>query len=1204
MRIKRLDITGFKSFMERAVFSFGDGVTGIVGPNGCGKSNVVDAIRWAMGEQSAKNLRGRGMEDVIFNGSETKQPLNIAEVSLTFKIEDGDSLAPQYAGFSEVTVTRRLFRNGDSEYLINKTPCRLLDITELFMGTGIGTRAYSIIEQGRVGLIVSSKPEDRRSLIEEAAGITKYKARRKTAERKMEATQANLQRVNDIVQELERRLDTLAKQAKRAEKYKKLKGDIREMELHSASHRYLELHAEAKVLTDRLENLGTDERESLEKVRAMEAEIAAGRQALETESVELSDRAAKLHTLESQVQLDEQSLRHWSEEMTSARARLDAAIAELDALEARRAELERQVGERETEIGSFAVSWKDDEVAMAAAQEELRRTSTLQSDLSFSLDDERQAMVELATRLANHEQKLLNLARQRTDLEERRDRVLAELAEVRGEEEGLERTRTDFSKQVHEKRQLALELAERRGAEEATLAQSRSDFAENEILLIQVREELSDKRSRLESLKEIQRNYEGFDRGVRAVMQRAGEDPRANGVYGLVADVVSVEPRFEKALEAAFGERLQHVIVDHRERAFELMTELREMAEGRSSFLPLEFQRPSLPALRASADTRGFLGSALDLVKTEDALRPLVESLLTDVSFFDTLDNARAFAEYEGKAHTLVTLEGEVLRPDGSATGGALEGAAVGALQKKREVAELETDVTLVEGRYNEILTRHYSLQKQIGHTESVLKGLSKNQHAEELALASQEKDLNRASEDLAKVRDRVKQFTTEEEQLSAQLTALSSEEEQSRGEVAHGHTEKASREDRAKHLSQELEALRGRSEAGQATLTALRIKVAANSERGESARKELETLQAQLAETVSRRARLEETKGADGQKVAELEARQSETTSQKDERAEQAQRLNSELEAQRTAHGEKATRIRDEESALRELRVHVDELTQGLSQVTLKEREMALELGHLLEAIQERHGLDLKYELYKYHLLPSLPPASEAKLKDLRGQLDKMGEINVTAIEEHAEVAKRFEFLSGQKNDLEGSLEQLREAISRIDKTSRERFQATFDIINEKFQQVFPRLFGGGRASLILTNEGPGAEPGVEIVAQPPGKKLQSVNLFSGGEKALTAVSLIFAIFLIKPTPFCLLDEVDAPLDEGNVGRYNDMVKEMSKGSQFILITHNKRTMEVSDTLYGVTMEEPGISKLVSVNLKDSVAANEDEAAEETAAG
>ncbi|HYX89916.1 MAG TPA: chromosome segregation protein SMC, partial [Myxococcaceae bacterium] len=1043
---------------------------------------------------------------------------------------------------------------------------------------------------------------DRRALIEEAAGISKYKARRRAAERKMEQTQQNLLRVTDIVTELEKRLESLSRQAKKAEKYKKLKAEMREMELHQASHRFLELHAEAKVLQARIENATEEERASLEKVRALEQAIAERRAALERDGETIQALAAEVHALQSQIQLDEQNLAHWRKDREETERRASEARRERESLGGRLLELQEAAAARERELDGLSGTWKEDEVAMQVAQEELRRVTGRQTELALRLEQERKALMELAGRLANHENNLANLARQRADLQSRRDRLGADVEALRVEESGLERARADVAQRVEETRHLAADLAQRRGAEEASLVRARQEFAENEIRVIALREELGDKRGRLASLREIQRNYDGFDRGVRSVMLRAGEKAREMGIFGLVADVVATSPSYEKAVEAALGERLQHVVVESREKGLELAEYLKSYAEGRSTFLPADALRgssDSTPAESSWEGAAGILTVASREVQCEDALRPLVDALLGGVVIARDLAAARALAlGSAGQGLTVVTLEGEVLRADGSITGGTLEGPAVGALQKKREIAELEQEVSRVESEYSEILTRHYGLQKQIGQTEGVLKGLSRNQHAEELNLASQEKDLHRAGEDLARVRERLAGLEGEDAQLAQSLDALAHEEENSRGEVAHGQTERSSREDGLKQLADELESLRRRGEALSQELTALRVKVAANSERGEAARKELEQLRLQEADVRGRWERAEETLGEASRRLEQLGADLSATEEARTRRQGELEVRSLQLEEVRRAHAELAQGIRDQEVELREVRSRLDALTQGLSDISLRERELALELNHLLEGIRDRHQVELGEELHRFHLSPSLPADSDARLRELRAQLERMGEINLTAIEEHQELSQRFEFLARQKQDLEASLEQLRAAIVRINRASRERFQQTFDAVNERFQHVFPRLFGGGRAGLVMTDEGPGAEPGVEIVAQPPGKKLQSMNLLSGGEKALTAVSLIFAIFLIKPTPFCLLDEVDAPLDEGNVGRYNEMVREMSRQSQFILITHNKRTMEIADSLYGVTMEEPGISKLVSVRMREAAAANDNAAA------
>ena len=1196
MRIRRLDITGFKSFMDQSVFQFDKGITGIVGPNGCGKSNVVDAVRWVMGEQSAKHLRGRGMEDVIFSGSESRLGLSMAEVSLTLDLEEHDRLAPHYAGQPQVTVTRRLFRDGQSEYLINRAHCRLLDITELFLGTGVGTRAYSIVEQGRVGLIVSAKPEDRRAFIEEAAGVTKYKGRRKAAERKMEFTQQNLLRITDVIGELGKQLDALARQAKKAEKYRKLRAEMREIELHQASHKFLELHAQLKVLRAGLDALSDEEQQSLARVRQDEDAVGKRRVELDQESQAIAGLQDRLNGLENQAQLDNQNLAHWEADRRELDKRLAEAATEEAQLNARLSELETAIAECERQLKELDEQGQQQGRTVRIAEEELQRLSDSRAELVSALDAERATLVELAARLANQESNLANLFRQRAELRSHREKGQSEARVLRDQEAALDSSRQEVCRQIDASRQQALQLAERRGIEEDSLRALREAFAENEIQLISVREELSDKRGRLCSLMEIQRNYEGFDRGVRAAMRKASGETEEQRVYGLVADVISVPPQLEKAIEAALGDLLQHVIVTDRRKALELIEFLRSGSEGRCSFLPAIVE--SGPG-RAIVDTArpGVIAWAPDQVRCEERFRPLVSALLKDVVIVSDLAAACDYAENGGGHLTLVTLDGTVVGPR-AVTGGTLEGPAVGSLQKKREIAELDVEVQALEARYSQVLTRHYELQKQTGRTESALKGIATHQHTEEIAVATQEKDLHRTNADLARIRERLASLIEEDAALVQKLQELEHQEQSSRGEIVHGQSSRESREACVGRMVVELEAVRQRTEEVSSQLTARRVEMVANSERKTALAQQMAQQRSLKVETQLRIERARAAEGAAQEQLERLSDQVAQTTSARDHRLSILETQKHEYEQRQSAQADATANVREQEARLRGLRERLDELTHGLSKLALQERELSLELGHLVTQVRERHQAELEQELHRFHLLPRVSGSSELRLKDLRAQLERMGEVNLTAVEEHAELAKRHEFLSAQRADLEASLEQLKRAIARIDRTSRERFAQAFDAVNEKFQQVFPRLFGGGRAGLVLADLGPGLDPGVDVVAQPPGKKLQNLNLLSGGEKALTAVSLIFSIFLIKPTPFCILDEVDAPLDEANVGRYNDLVREMSRQSQFILITHNKQTMEGVDTLYGVTMEEPGVSKLVSVRIRDAVAANDNQAA------
>ncbi len=1186
MRIKRLEIIGFKSFMDRVVFGFGDGITGVVGPNGCGKSNVVDAIRWAMGEQSAKHLRGRSMEDVIFAGSEHKPALGMAEVTITFSNDRPELLPAQFQGFSEIAVTRRLFRSGESEYLINKTPSRLIDVTELFLGTGVGTKAYSIIEQGRIGLIVSSKPEDRRSLIEEAAGVTRYKSRRKAAERKMEYTEQNLLRVGDIVRELGTRLGVLERQARKAEKYKKLKAEMKDIELHAATLRYLELTAQARAAHEAAESMTGEEKELAEKVMQAEAAIEALREKLSADEKALHELDEKAHQADNDLKVGTANLEAYGREAEAAAQRTAEAERELGEIAAATATLNAELEALNAQRSSLDGLATDDDRRLITVREDLTRLAREEELNVERLDSERSLLVSALSRIAGGKSHLENLTRQRADLEARLGRVMAERDELLAHAQGLEETRASFTEKLGTSRQMRLHLEERRAGEEEALERARREFMENEAKLIGVREELSDRRSRLHSLKEIEKNYEGYGRGVRAVMSHAGKNPAAEGVHGLVSDVVRAPPELERAIEAVLGDRLQTIIVSDRERGLTLATYLKETQEGRGVFLPLNVASSVEPA-QVDTSIPGVMGGAVDLVSCQPEFTLLVRHLLGNVVVVRDLEAAVTYSK-TGRPHTVVTLEGEVIEPTGGVTGGMLEGPGVGALHKKREIAELEEKVKVIEGDLGLFQESHRRLAERIQQIEGDLKGLSKDSHSEDLSVVEQEKDLHKANEDLSRTRERLEKLSLELDGMQRALSEIAVEETSASGQSAQAESEREGRENRVRELSEHLASVRTRMAELNAERTNLQVKVAADFERREGVEKSLMRASSTLNELGERRLRLEATVKDAQERAAGLDERSQATRTEIAQRSQDLEGLQGQREAARAACEEESTRLRADENDVRGVRRRLEELQSGLSAHALKEREYALERGHLVESLRDRYAVDLAVELYDFHMKRPLTPEREETLKDLRDQLERMGEINLTAIEEHADLAQRHDFLKKQKQDLEQSLTQLRRAIVRINKTSKERFDQAFEVVNEKFQQVFPRLFNGGRAGLVLVPNEDGGEPGIEIMAQPPGKKLQSVNLLSGGEKALTAVALIFAIFLIKPTPFCLLDEVDAPLDDGNVGRYNELVREMSKVSQFILITHNKRTMQIADTMYGVTMEEPGVSKIVSVKMTE----------------
>ena len=1194
VKIRRLEISGFKSFADRVVFSFDDGVTGVVGPNGCGKSNVVDAIRWAMGEQSAKHLRGRAMEDVIFAGSESRPATGMAEVSLTFQ-NDGRLVPPQYAGFGEITVTRRLFRNGDSEYAINKTPCRLLDITELFLGTGVGTRAYSIIEQGRIGLIVSAKPEDRRGIIEEAAGVTKYKARRKQAERKLEATEQNLLRLSDVVGEVKQRLGSLERAARKAEKFRELRGELRELELLAACRQYSGLKDSEGAQARELSDAADAEKVAEAHAARLEAGLSAERLQLLEDEKKVQELAESSHKIDKQLRLLEQEQQFAAREREAISARQVQYQEELSLLGVRLELLGREEEGLRIEQQRLLDSSVEDQARQKQAEESLQKAFDEIHDAQHRVEAERHEAVSVLTRLANHRTNLVNLERRRTDLAARLAKTSTEQEQLEARAQQIARERDELAQKLLEAQEKRRALHDQKAATEEELSKARAEQRETEAMLIKLREELADRRSRLTSLLELQKNFEGYGRGVKAVMLREEEERRRDGIYGLVADVLHVEPRHERAIEAVLGDRLQLILVESHAAGLKAVDYLKKAAAGRASFVPLtEMEQLPLTPEGAQLDAPEGTLRAVEVVDCAPEHERLRNYLLSDVFLVDSLATALSLWARNPGERTFVSAEGEVVDKEGIVSGGQLDGVADGLLHKRREVQELAETVQELEAKLHMLTNSVTLLAARVQTADTTVKRLVHEEREEELSQIRLERDVARLQEDLARIAQRDQVLRQEAESLNNALGEVTREEQSSRDAVAAGEGEQSEREARLRALQAELLKARERAEAVQAEVTKAKVSAAAVAERREGLARSLQRLQEQRSEVESRREKLTAEIAAGKERDAALQAKSEVAAAELKQLLADSERLRDELGRARAQYDQAQQRLSGGDEEVHKAREEAKAIGERRNKAELAIQGTRLEITHLEQSVRERNLMELAdvAAARRDDALQLDLPAAEEKMRSLREKIDALGEVSLTAIDEAREVGERYEFLTRQKTDLEESIAKLRSAIGRIDRASKERFKETFELVNDRFKQVFPRLFRGGMAELQLVDDPAGGEPGVEIVAQPPGKKLASVGLLSGGEKALTAVSLIFAIFLIKPTPFCLLDEVDAPLDEANVGRYNEMVREMSRASQFIVITHNKRTMEVADSLYGITMEEPGISKTVSVKLSQAAGA------------
>ncbi|HEY4185292.1 MAG TPA: chromosome segregation protein SMC [Polyangia bacterium] len=1239
MRIKRVEIIGFKSFVEKTSISFQDPVTAIVGPNGCGKSNIVDAIRWVMGEQSAKHLRGRAMEDVIFAGSETRGPAGLAEVSLTFDGAGlhGDATAggvPWGAvGPDEIVVTRRLYRDGQSEYLLNGVPSRLRDVVEFFLGTGVGSKAYAIIEQGRIGFIVSSRAEDRRGLIDEAAGITKYKVKKKAAERRIESTRQHLLRVSDVIGEIEGRLRSLRLQAAKAERYKRYKGELRDLDLWSASQRFLGHLAEEKSLQAQIAELHETHGNQSTALELEEAAVEIERLAVSEEQSELGAAKDALFSLSNKAQLGFQRAQYQEDEADQLSSRASSERREIESLTARRddavrasADIEEQWSRVDEEASSSRALFEEKEQAYEGLRQAL---STARRDLDVATSQVSQGLA----RTARNEAEQGAAAARQEDLRARMENIALEDATtaegVAARLEDVESLRASLAT-IEERR---AELTDRKQEAERRLATLRADVSRGELELETLREESHRRRSRLGSLVEIQDRYESFHKGVRAIMQNRREregQGEISGIRGVVADIVQPPPELETAVEAVLGERLGNVIVESADVGVEAIKFLKSRSEGRSSFIPVALRTleqeapiaggasgtvvydasggvsvdppatavfmpatndqppPEFPARTVWPTGEGVRGPLLDLIGYDRAFDKVATYLLGDVLVVENLTRALELWRETRTTKTIVTLDGEVVDPHGVVTGGSRE-SSVGVLEQKREMRELEQVVAKLESDYQETLARHVATKQALADVTRDIEQIVADVRTDEVALVSQRKDLERANDEQRRLDQRRQQLANETANLARNLEDAERRRETAANALAADAELIASAEDRVSELRAATLDLGQQLDLVSGELTALKVTAAQAEDRRKHAQATLERLRAEAADCASRMARLD---SASTEALARAEMLREEAATLREEaglqQAEAAELARAHAERQGAMEERHGTLSR-READLRAARSDVARMSQTLSKLELRCQEVSLKRTSLSDHVATRYAdVELITIVSDFHMRPPVGDPEEARMTELRGLIERMGEINLTAIEESEESQKRFDFLSEQKADLESAITQLEAAIEKINRASRKRFRETFDAVDAKFQEVYPRMFGGGRAHLRLTDESDMLETGIDIIANPPGKKvMQNIELLSGGEKALTAVSLLFAIFLVKPSPFCVLDEVDAPLDEANVGRFNEMVRAMTDRSQFIIISHNRRTMEIADRLCGITMEEPGVSKLVGVNLR-----------------
>lgn len=1182
MKLKSLEMVGFKSFVDRLHLTFPGGITTIVGPNGCGKSNIVDAVLWVLGERSAKHLRGKLMEDVIFNGAEGRKPLGMAEVSLTFSNEDG-SAPKEYEQYSEITVTRRLYRSGESEYLINKIPCRLRDITDLFLDTGIGVNGYSIVEQGRVEHLINANPQDRRFLIEEAAGIAKYKERKRLALMKMEATQQNLLRVQDIISEVKRQIASLERQVKRAEEYKAIRKEVKENEIRLALHEYAELSERweaskgyLKALRERETEISTQtlkKEASIEEIKLKAIEEGERLQALQQEVFDLS---RKIQRMENEIEF----LRREERGLQKREEQFSEGIRQ--SLKAWR-ETKREQREMGLVLGKLEEEWHETEDILNEWERLFNDFRTTYQELVEELEDEKGRLVDSLTQLTSIRNRLTHLEERSEDLQKRIRSNLREAEEVREKLTQVEQALSEKKKAKELTLSILSVYQEEKTHLEREIEGLRELFHHKQKERSLLEETLRRDRSRYLSLKELQENYEGYEKGVRSILlQKREEEEKWKGVLGVVADILDANPKYETPLEAVLGQRLQYLIVEGEKEGLEGLEFLKRESLGRANFIPKRVHGKGGETFYPMGEKSP--SSLLGFVKVKEEFTSLAEFLLGDVGLVGTLEEALHWIKNKEGFSTLVTLEGDVVERSGLISGGSRD-QGLGLLERRREIKELEQRIREKEQYYQRAMEEEETLQRRISEKERDLEERKKEIQAREIELFHQERDLEGLDKEISQIHQRLEVIQFEKNGLEEEREELDKEREEVSTQIKEKEAEKEKREEQVQVFKKKVEEVGGGTEELGGNITEKKIFLASLEEKRKGLEKQIQTLsenQAILKDQISKELasiRLSRKEALSiSQKITQLEEELEECL--------RANRLKEErLTEQKETVESLSNEWREVEASSKYLRRELEELRQKIHEEEIRASESQMKIQHLQDSVRERYGTNLTPSMNQVD--GEFPKEELAqRLAELRAALEGFGEVNLMAIEEYQELKQRHDFLTEQQTDLQKALDTLRKAIARINRTTTKRFLETFQLVNEKFKEVFHRLFKGGQASLVLLDENDPSTTGVDIIAQPPGKKLQNIDLLSGGEKALVATALLFGLFMIKPTPFCLLDEVDAPLDDANINRFIELVKGFSKTSQFIMITHNKSTMEAAQTLYGITMETPGVSKVVSVRL------------------
>jgi chromosome segregation protein len=1181
MYLKRLELQGFKSFADKTILEFKPGITSVIGPNGSGKSNISDAIRWVLGEQSMKSLRGAKSEDIIFAGTQSRKSLGFAEVSIV--IDNSDAKLP--IEYSEVTVTRKLYRNGETGYFINKTPCRLKDILELFMDTGIGKDGYSIIGQGKIDEILSNKSEDRRHIFEEAAGIVKYRTRKQESEKKMEQTKLNLLRINDILTEIEGNIEPLKAQSEKAKQYLNLREELKNIEvglfvynINTYKEKLEQIIKDEEIMTAQRNT----ENEKLTSIQSLKDSLKQELDEITTQIEQMQnigfESTNKIEKINSEIGISKERIQNNianKERLESEIQELKTRIGELQEEEKQRQEkkanlfqnkekFEEELKQKETELAKLTKTLSDKELEIEAKKQKIE-TNT---------DKKYEVLADINTQEANYE-----------NLEKRKKTLKIELENIISELDSTRDNKQELSKKFYEiqsKRNIVSNNLQQETTEKESCMNKIKDF-EEEINKLNYQMNMKDARHKF--LLETEKEKEGYIKSVKELLLDCDKNSQLKkGMHGVLANLISVNKEYELAIEMCLGQALQNVVTETEEDAKKLVEHLRNNNLGRASFLPISSIRGKRIENVISNGMKGVIGIASDLVKCDKKYTQIVLNLLGRTVVVEDMNIGISLAKMNNYSFRIVTLKGDVISSSGSITGGSVATKTVNILGRSREIEELEKEIKKLSKKIEEITLQKQKYLESITEVIEKVAGLEKELQDIEIVYAAENQKMVSIEENIYKLEQRRDKLKEEELSINKQKEESIKQKEEKEQEVEKLNSE-------IKSLSEEVEQFATVNKDNQKyiddlnfDITNLKISVSSFIESEASIEEFVERIRQEILNNNNNIENKNNTLNQAIKENAELQTKIDNLNSEIEQIKAEVNNSSENIEKLKQLRTEKNELLDKKEEEITNQFSILEGLKEQIVKMDFKKTKLEQDIEQLINTLWDEY--EITPNNAGEYKKPNNIAQAQKEVSSIREKIKDLGSINIDSIEEYKKISERYDFMCEQRLDLENTVAKLRKVISEMTQTMEQQFKEKFEIINKNFNEVFIELFGGGKAELILTDEDNVLECGIDIRVQPTGKKLQNMMLLSGGEKAFTAIALLFAILKINPAPFCILDEIEAALDDVNVYRFAEYLKKFSQASQFLVITHRKGTMEVADTVYGVTMEENGISKLLSMKL------------------